>query len=87
MFLGCVQVLSQGEQQRLAFARVLYAKPSVLFLDESTCALDVDTEKEMYTLLLSWAVTLVSVGHRESLIRYHSKELKLSCRGAELILL
>ena len=44
-------MLSLGEQQRLAFARVLYNRPSVVVLDESTSALDAETEAMMYSLL------------------------------------
>merc|ERR1712146_709418 len=44
------KMLSLGEQQRLAFARVLYNQPQVVVLDESTSALDLETERVMYNL-------------------------------------
>ena len=61
-------VFSVGEQQRLAFVRALIYEPAWLFMDESTSALDEETEKAMYELLLSRLArtTLISVGHRGS---------------------
>jgi putative ATP-binding cassette transporter len=69
------QRLSLGEQQRLAFARVLLAKPDFLFLDEATSALDEPSEARLYNRLLtaSWRPTLVSVGHRSTLRRLHDQ--------------
>lgn len=66
--------LSPGEQQRLAFARVLYTKPDYLFLDEATSALDARAEWEMYTLMLQALpkVTLLSVAHHAVLRSLHS---------------
>jgi putative ATP-binding cassette transporter len=71
------QVLSGGEQQRLAFARALLNKPDWLFLDEATASLPEEDQAALYRLLkekLS-ATTLVSIGHRESLAAYHDKRL------------
>lgn len=72
-------ILSLGEQQRVAFARILLDKPEFLFLDESTSALDEDTEKALYKLIKDQLpeVALVSVGHRESLKPFHAIEKKL----------
>ncbi|KAL7550100.1 hypothetical protein ACHAWF_013331 [Thalassiosira exigua] len=77
--------LSLGEQQRLAFARLLINRPKLVVMDESTSALDVVAEKKMYTLLKSFAgdesnagLTYVSVGHRPTLLAHH--DLKLSLR-------
>ena len=66
-------VLSVGEQQRLAFVRAHIQQPLWLFLDEATSALDEDTEARMYELLQSRlaASTVVSVGHRSTLNKYH----------------
>jgi putative ATP-binding cassette transporter len=79
-----VQVLSLGEQQRLAFARIVYNNPSVVILDESTSALDLASEAAMYGILDELAVTYVSVGHRPSLLTYHSKKLVLYGPGVEV---
>ena len=71
-------ILSLGEQQRLAFARVLLAKPPVAILDEATSALDSKNEKQMYSLLKSLSDTsFISVGHRSSLLKYHDEVLRL----------
>src|SRR5271166_1064860 len=74
------QRLSPGEQQRLAFARILLLKPSLLFLDEATSALDEQSEAYLYGLLrtASWRPTIVSVAHRTSLRAFHDQVLDLS---------
>lgn len=66
-------VLSVGEQQRLAFVRAHIQEPKWLFLDEATSALDEDTEAAMYALLAErlTQTTLVSIGHRSTLNKYH----------------
>ena len=69
--------LSLGEQQRLAFARLLVNKPDLAILDESTSALDVQTEERMYELLKEFGVSYVSVGHRPTLLKYHKSVLQL----------
>jgi putative ATP-binding cassette transporter len=77
------RILSLGEQQRLAFARVLLAAPDYIFLDEATSALDEPREIEMYKLLREQLpkVTVVSVGHRSTLYNLHDVELKLDGTG------
>eukprot|EP00536_Pseudo-nitzschia_multiseries_P014528 jgi/Psemu1/214981/e_gw1.719.32.1 len=73
-------VLSLGEQQRLAFARVLVHEPRLVILDEATSAMDVSAEETMYGLLLllrEGTTTCVSVGHRPSLLQYHTRRLQL----------
>ena len=76
------KMLSLGEQQRLAFARVLYNQPSVVVLDESTSALDLDSEKAMYDLLHhDLQATYVSIGHRPSLLKYHDKKIVMEGVG------
>jgi putative ATP-binding cassette transporter len=71
------QVLSGGEQQRLAFARALLNRPDWLFLDEATAALPEEDQAALYRLLKErlTGTTLVSIGHRESLGAYHDKRL------------
>ena len=66
------QRLSIGEQQRLAFARVLLVRPEIVFLDEATSALDEAAEASLYRLLRDapWRPTIVSVGHHGTLRRF-----------------
>jgi putative ATP-binding cassette transporter len=77
------QHLSPGELQRIAFIRVLIHKPSWVFLDESTAALDVAHEKEVYRLLSSKLpdCSVVSVGHHLSVDGYYDKEINLEMYG------
>lgn len=70
-------MLSLGEQQRLAFARVLLANPAVVLLDESTSALDLENEARLYGLLRASGAAVVSIAHRTSLLQYHEKVLRL----------
>ncbi|HJU15007.1 MAG TPA: ABC transporter ATP-binding protein/permease [Stellaceae bacterium] len=74
------QRLSIGEQQRLAFARVLLVRPEVVFLDEATSALDEAAEAALYRLLreASWRPTIVSVGHHSTLKRFHEAVVDLA---------
>ena len=72
------QILSGGEQQRLAFARALLNKPDWLFLDEATASLPEDAQSELYELLRIRLpqTTVVSIGHRESLVELHARRLE-----------
>jgi vitamin B12/bleomycin/antimicrobial peptide transport system ATP-binding/permease protein len=76
--------LSIGEQQRLAFARVLLARPEIVFLDEATSALDEAAEMSLYRLLreASWRPTIVSVGHHGTLRRFHDTVVDLAQAAA-----
>lgn len=67
------QRLSVGEQQRLAFARVLIHKPDMIFLDEGTSALDEASETALYRLIetMRERPTVISVGHRSTLKPLH----------------
>jgi len=67
--------LSPGEQQRLAFVRVLLARPQMLFLDEASSALDGDTERTLYQLLLQELpeAAIVSIAHRAAVADYHQQ--------------
>ncbi|MEN9203871.1 MAG: ABC transporter ATP-binding protein/permease [Thermostichus sp. DG_1_6_bins_120] len=69
--------LSLGEQQRLAFARILTTQPRYVILDEATSALDVANEKLLYLQLQHLNITYISVGHRPSLLAYHDLVLEL----------
>lgn len=79
--LGWGQLLSLGEQQRLAFARLLLAKPGYAILDEATSALDDPNEALLYRELQNAGTTYISVGHRPSLPAYHDQVLELQGGG------
>ena len=74
-------VLSVGEQQRLAFARVLLTKPLFAMLDEATSALDFKNEERLYRLLSNTSTTFVSVSHHSTLLKYHHQVLELGGDG------
>lgn len=78
------QTLSGGEQQRLAVARALLAKPDWLFLDEATTALDEPMEAEIYKMLREHlpGTTVVSIGHRSSVGQFHKRRLEMQGAGA-----
>lgn len=74
-------VLSLGEQQRVAFARLFLRKPKFAFLDESTSSLDEVNEGLLYQLLKKSGIGFISVGHRSTLIEHHDRLLKLDRSG------
>jgi len=78
------RILSLGEQQRIAFARVLLIRPDWTFLDEASSALDEATEKIMYQLLAENLpqMVMVSIGHRDTLKQHHQTKLHLTGDGA-----
>lgn len=73
------QILSLGEQQLLFLAQIFIRKPDIIFLDESTSALDESTETYFYQSLKSKLqnATLISVGHRATLHRFHTHTIML----------
>ena len=82
------RILSLGEQQRLAFARILLYKPRYVFLDEATSALDEGLEQYLYEMLAEYLpqTKVISVGHRLvghrlSLMSKHQYKLVLSDNG------
>jgi putative ATP-binding cassette transporter len=77
------RMMSPGEQQRLAAARVLLHKPDYLFLDEATSALDSDNEARVYRLFMERLpkAAIVSVAHRESLAAFHEETLDVERAG------
>ena len=76
------KILSLGEQQRVAFARVLLAKPRYVILDEATSALDSENEEALYQLLHDSGATLVSVSHRPDIRKFHKHVLELGGDGS-----
>ena len=72
-------ILSPGELQRVAFIRILLTKPEVVFLDETTSALDETTEHLLYQTIKERLpeMIILSVGHRSTLQQFHNKQLKL----------
>lgn len=73
--------LSPGEMQRICLLRVFYHQPVVAVLDEITCALPFDMEDFVYSELKRLGITLISVGHRESIRKYHDKQLVINSKG------
>ena len=73
------KVLSVGEQQRMAFARILLSKPCAVFLDESTSAMDEGLELMLYELIRAELpdTILVSVSHRSTVEQFHDRHLEL----------
>ena len=82
------RVLSQGQQQLVAFARLLLHKSSWIFLDEATSALDLDSQANVMSMFEQEFkdATVVSIGHRPSLAQFHQRQLQLKVtpEGAEL---
>jgi putative ATP-binding cassette transporter len=83
------QTLSGGEKQRLAFARLLIHRPDLIVMDESTSALDPESQEKLLQLISEKLpnATVISVGHRPELEAYHGRKLVLEHRpgGARLI--
>lgn len=75
------QALSLGEQQRIAFARVLLFRPDFLFLDEATSSVDSETERHLYGLLRELGCAMVSVAHRTTIAHHHNRVLELAPSG------
>lgn len=80
--LDWTNVLSLGEQQRVAFARLFLRLPKFAFLDEATSALDEDNQDRMYLLLSESGIGFISVGHRSTLVSHHQRLLVLDRSGS-----
>ncbi len=76
------KLLSVGEQQRLAFGRVLVHQPSVVILDEATSALDSSNETALYERLRQNGTTLISIAHRAAVLCHHTHVLRMLGEGA-----
>ncbi|KAI8955841.1 ABC transporter transmembrane region 2, partial [Xylaria longipes] len=74
-------VLSGGLQQRVAMARLFYHKPRYAILDECTSSVTLETEKTMYENAKALGITLMTVSHRRSLWKYHSRILQFDGQG------
>ena len=74
------QLLSGGEQQRIAFARAFLQRPDWIFMDEATSALDETTEAALYALLRERlpGSAIVSIGHRSGLRRLHDRYIEIT---------
>jgi putative ATP-binding cassette transporter len=74
------RMLSLGEQQRLAIARVLLQEPDYLFLDEATASLDEPAEASLYRLLHERlkGMTIISIGHRSTLGAFHRRRFEVT---------
>ncbi len=75
------KLLSVGEQQRLAFGRVLVHEPNIVILDEATSALDSSNEAALYKSLRESGATLISIAHRAAVRRHHTHVLRLKGDG------
>jgi len=80
------QLLSPGEQQRLAVARALLLAPRWLFLDEATSSLDEEAEARLYRRLIERlpACAMISIAHRPSVAAFHDHRLAIGAAGVTL---
>lgn len=74
-------ILSGGEKQRLAFARLLYHRPTFAVLDEATAAVNMEAQEMLYSLLADVGVTFFSIAHRAELRKFHQMELCIEGDG------
>ncbi|KAF9130064.1 hypothetical protein BGW39_003514 [Mortierella sp. 14UC] len=79
--LDWTKMLSPGEQQKLAFARLFYARPMFAVLDEATCSMDSVSEKEMFRQCRLLNITCITVCHQASLERFHQQRIVLDGEG------
>uniref|UniRef100_A0A1Y1M2Q2 ABC transporter domain-containing protein n=1 Tax=Photinus pyralis TaxID=7054 RepID=A0A1Y1M2Q2_PHOPY len=76
-----LEILSGGEKQRIAMARLFYHAPEFAILDECTSAVSLDVEESMYSYCKEVGITLLTVSHRKSLWQHHEYALYLDGRG------
>ncbi|XP_056022502.1 lysosomal cobalamin transporter ABCD4-like isoform X2 [Ostrea edulis] len=75
------QELSPGEMQRLSFVRLFFHQPKFAVLDEATSQISISLERVLYAKCQELGITLLSVGHRDTLRQFHQLELRLRGRG------
>ena len=74
-------IISPGEMQKIAFARLFFHRPVLAVLDEATSALSEGNEADMYSAMREMGITAITVGHRSSLKKYHDHILLLKGMG------
>ncbi len=74
-------ILSSGEKQKIAIARILYNQPKILFVDECTSSMDEEEEDLIYNILTQQIPTIISVGHRTTIKKFHTHELHINNNG------
>ena len=89
------QTLSRGEQQAIAVLRILFFRPRFAIIDEGTASMDIETERQCYSLLCDntkdifgmkreTVITVISVAHRDTIRRFHQKELHFDKNGMQI---
>ena len=75
-------MLSAGEQQRLSFARVVYAQPRLVVMDEATSTLDLQNESTCMQRIVDEEIAILTIAHRPSVVRYHQLMLTMEADGS-----
>lgn len=74
-------IFSGGQKQKVALARILYHRPMFAILDECTSSVSLEVEKKAYEKFIEQGITLITVTHRESLVKYHQYSLVMDGNG------